>query len=68
LFFFGDAIVGILEDEEELNEHLKQAAHEVNVIIFCSDSKYCKKLYFLVLFIDRHGEPALAIDGLRLLF
>jgi len=47
LFFFGDnfdAILGILEEEEELDEHFKQAADEVSVIIFCSDSKYYKKL------------------------
>jgi len=47
LFFYGDdfdAILGTLEDEEELDEHFKQAADEVSVIIFCSDSKYYKKL------------------------
>ena len=63
-FFFGDdfdTILGILEDEEELDEHFKQATDEVSFIIFCSDSKYYKKVYFLVLFIDLHGEQALSI-------
>lgn len=52
LFLFGDdfdVILGILENEEELDENFTEAAEEVSVITFCSYSKYNEKLYVLVL-------------------
>lgn len=49
LFLFGDdfdVILGILENEEELDETFTEAADEVSVINFCSYSKYNEKRCF----------------------
>ena len=46
LFFFGDdfdAILGILEEEEELDEQFREAADEVSIIFFLSDPKFSEK-------------------------
>lgn len=46
MFFFGDdfdAILGILEEEEELDEQFREAADEVSIIFFLSDSKFSEK-------------------------
>ena len=47
LFIFGedfDTILGILEEEEELGEQFKEAADEVSIGIFLSNSEYSGKL------------------------
>ena len=47
LFFFGDdfdAILGILEEEEEeLDEQFREAANEVSIIFFLSNPKFSEK-------------------------
>ena len=46
MFFFGDdfdAILGILEEEEELDEQFREAADEVSIIFFLSDPKFSEK-------------------------
>lgn len=47
LFIFGedfDTILGILEEEEELDEHFTEAAGEVSIGIFPSNSECSEKL------------------------
>ena len=47
LFFFGDdfdAILGILEEEEELDEQFREAADEVSIRFFLSDPKFSEGL------------------------
>ena len=47
LYFFGDdfdAVLDLLEDEEELNEQFREAAVEVSAWIIYSNLKYSEKL------------------------
>lgn len=59
LFFFGDdfdAILGILEDEEELDKQFGEAADEVSITFFLSDPKFSEKrrvLTFIIFQLDR---------------
>ena len=46
LFFFGDdfdAILGILEEEEELDEEFREAADEVSIRFFLSHPEFSEK-------------------------
>ena len=45
LYFFGDdfdAILGILEEEEELDEHFREAADEVSIDSFLATQNLAK--------------------------
>ena len=59
LFFFADdfdAILGILEEEEELDEQFREAADEVSLRFFLSHPKFSGKrcaLTFIFFHLDR---------------
>ena len=59
LFFFGDdfdAILGILEDEEELDKQFGEAVDKVSITFFLSDLKFSEKrrvLTFIIFQLDR---------------
>lgn len=56
LFFFGDdfdAILGILEDEEELDKQFGEAADEVSIISDPKFSEKCRVLTFIIFQLDR---------------
>ena len=62
LFFFGDdfdAILGILEDEEELDKQFGEAADEVSITFFLSDPKFSEKR--CVSSIDCHRVSVLLV-------
>jgi len=51
-----DAILGILEDEEELDEQFREAADEVSIIFFLSHPEVSEKhcaLTFIFFQLDR---------------
>ena len=54
LFFFGDdfdSILGILEDEEELDKQFGETADEVSITFFLSDPKFSEKRRVLTFII-----------------
>ena len=59
LFFFGDdfdAILGILEDEEELDKQFGEASDEESIKLFLSHPKFSEKrrvLTFIIFQLDR---------------
>ena len=59
LFFFGDdfdAILGILEEEEQLDEQFREAADEVSIRFFLNHPEFSGKgcaLTFIFLHFDR---------------
>ena len=61
LFFFGDdfdAILGILEEEEQLDEQFREAADEVSIRFFLNHpeftEKHCALTFILLHFDDYH--------------
>ena len=56
LYLFGDdfdAILGILEEEEELDEQFTEAADEVSIRIFLRNSEYSEKLNALMFILSQ---------------
>ena len=58
LFFFGDdfdVILDILEEEEELDEQLREAANEVSIILFLSQNLAKSAVFDVHLLSPRSG-------------
>ena len=70
LFFFGDdfdAILGILEEEEELDEQFREAADEVSIRFFLSHPEFSEKqsaLTFIFFLLDRVSSGLLSCSDL----
>lgn len=71
LFFFGDdldAILGILEEEEELDEQFREAADEVSIRIFLSHPEFSEKrcaLTFIFFQFDRRSSDIIGAAFLK---
>ena len=70
LFFFGDdfdAILGILEEEEELDEQFREAADEVSIRFVLSHPEFSEKdsaLTFIFFLLDRVSSALLSCSDL----
>ena len=70
LVFFGDdfeVILGILEEEEELDEQFREAADEVSIRFFLSHPEFSEKqsaLTFIFFLLDRVSSRLLSCSDL----